>query len=394
MTLKSTNRDVLIVGAGAAGLMCASEAAKRGKRVAVLEHNSKPGKKIRISGGGRCNFTNLYAEAENFVSQNPHFCKSALAQYTQYDFLDLVERHAIPFHERLHGQLFCNDSAQNIIDMLCFECTDSGGEIVLDCKVESVEKRGNLFVVGTSLGEWTCQSLVIASGGLSIPKIGATGFGYQVAEQFGLNVISTSPALVPFTWNSKDKDIFSELSGISFAAEVSCGSFSYQEQLLLTHRGMSGPVILQVSLHWAPGQPISINVLPEVQVENEVRELVSQGKKLNPWLRQHLPKRFLKAWGSDRIPVVPLNQMSHGKRDELVQSLTNWTVMPNGTEGYRTAEVTAGGVDTHALSSRTMESRDVPGLFFIGEVVDVTGWLGGFNFQWAWSSGFVAGQSV
>lgn len=383
---------MLIIGAGAAGLMCAAEVGKRGKSVAVLEHNNKPGKKIRISGGGRCNFTNLYADAENYVSENPHFCKSALAQYTQYDFLDAIERHAIPFHERLHGQLFCNNSAQDIIDMLCKECDDAGADIVLGCKVESVAKQDDTFVVATEQGEWTSASVVVACGGLSIPKIGATGLGYQVAEHFGLSVVPTRPALVPFTWNDKDKPLFSDLSGISFPAEVSNDAFSYQEQLLLTHRGLSGPVILQVSLHWLPGQPVRINLLPGLHVQDEMETLVQEGKKLLPWLRSHLPKRFLRTWGQQHLPTVPLQQMSHALRESVVEALTSWEVMPNGTEGYRTAEVTVGGVDTHALSSKTMEAREVPGLFFVGEVVDVTGWLGGFNFQWAWASGYVAGQ--
>lgn len=374
--------------------MCAMTAGQRGKRVAILEHNDRPGKKIRISGGGRSNFTNLYVEAENYASQNPHFCKSALARYTQYDFIDLVERHHIAYHERLHGQLFCNESAQQLIDMLCQECSDVGVDVVLRCKVASIEKDDDTFIVSTNQGVWTAASVVVATGGLSIPKIGATGFGYQVATSFGLPLVDTAPALVPFTWNQRDKSTFAELSGISFPARVSCGSMSFEEQLLLTHRGLSGPVILQISLHWSPGQSIGIDLLPGENVFEELAQMRRENGSLQQWLRGRLPKRFLQHWGEQYVPTQPMAQLSNQALEELARNLEAWEVMPNGTEGYRTAEATVGGVDTNALSSRTMEALDVPGLFFIGEVVDVTGWLGGYNFQWAWSSGHAAGQAV
>lgn len=374
--------------------MCAMTAGQRGKRVAILEHNDKPGKKIRISGGGRSNFTNLYVEAENYVSQNPHFCKSALARYTQYDFIDLVEAHNIAYHERLHGQLFCNESAQGLIDMLCQECSDVAVDLVLDCKVEKVDKDKDTFVVQTSRGLWTAPALVVATGGLSIPKIGATGFGYQVATDFGLPLVETAPALVPFTWNERDKGVFAQLSGISFPAQVTCGKVQFQEQLLLTHRGLSGPVILQISLHWAPGHAISINLLPEDDVSASLKQIRQDNGSLQQWLRARLPKRFLQYWGTEYLPSGSMAQLSNQALQELTESLEGWEVMPNGTEGYRTAEATSGGVDTNALSSRTMEAREVKGLYFVGEVVDVTGWLGGYNFQWAWSSGHTAGQSV
>ncbi|MCB9642786.1 MAG: NAD(P)/FAD-dependent oxidoreductase [Myxococcales bacterium] len=388
------HKDVLVIGAGAAGMMCAMEAGRRKKRVAILEHNDRPGKKIRISGGGRCNFTNLDVSADNYVSANPHFCKSALARYTPYDFLELVARHGIAYHERLHGQLFCNESAQQIIDMLCRECDNAGVEMALGCEVQQVQKQGDLFIVSTSRGEWTAPALVVATGGLSIPKIGATGLGYRIAEQFGLATVETRPALVPFTWNERDKHGFSELSGISFAAEVSCKERSFQEQLLLTHRGLSGPVILQISLHWSPGETISINLLPDVDVRSEILELQQQGRSLQKWLRDRLSKRFVQSWGDLFLPSAPLQQLGPKEIDALCAQLTGWDVMPNGTEGYRTAEATAGGVDTNELSSKTMESRRVSGLYFVGEVVDVTGWLGGYNFQWAWASAHVAGKSV
>lgn len=374
--------------------MCAMTAGQRGKRVALLEHNDKPGKKIRISGGGRSNFTNLYVDAGNYVSQNKHFCKSALARYTQYDFIDLVERHGIAYHERLHGQLFCDGSAQQLIDLLCAQCSDAAVELVLQCKVDTVDKSEGSFVVHTNRGVWTAPSLVIATGGLSIPKIGATGFGYQVATQFGLPLVDTAPVLVPFTWNERDKAVFADLSGISFPTRVTCGDVQFQEQLLLTHRGLSGPVILQISLHWAPGHAIRINLLPGDDVPAALEQLRKDNGSLQQWLRGRLPKRFLQHWGKEILPSRPMAQLSNRALQTLAEHLEGWEVMPNGTEGYRTAEATAGGVDTDALSSRTMEAHQVKGLFFIGEVVDVTGWLGGYNFQWAWSSGHAAGQAV
>ena len=352
--------DVIIIGGGAAGLICAIEAGKRRRSVIVLERNDAVGKKIRISGGGRCNFTNLYVTHENFVSGNPNFHKSALARYTPADFIAMVERHGISYHEKKLGQLFCDDSSQQIIDMLLSE----SGEIVLNCQVESVEKRRR-FELKTNVGEFDCESLVIATGGLSIPKIGATDFGYAIAKQFGLNLTDVRPGLVPLLLSDPESGPFRALHGVSLNALVRFGRTSFRENILFTHRGVSGPAILQISTYWKPGEALSIDVLPD---ENGV-----------------LPRRFLQTWNAVYGTAKPR---------ELDGRLHNWSVTPSGTEGYAKAEVTAGGIDTRELSSQTMESRKIPGLYFIGEVVDVTGHLGGFNFQWAWASGYVAGQAV
>jgi predicted flavoprotein YhiN len=365
MTARSV--DVIIIGGGAAGLMCAIEAGKRGRSVIVLEGNDTVGKKIGISGGGRCNFTNLYVTPEHFVSQNPNFHKSALARYTPADFIAMVERHGITYHEKKLGQLFCDDSAGQIISMLLEEMP---GEIVSNCRVDSVEKRKR-FKVGTNLGEFDCASLVIASGGLSIPKLGATDFGYRVAQQFGLKSVELRPALVPLLLSGPETAMFQNLQGVSLDAVVRFGSLSFRENILFTHRGLSGPAILQISTYWRPGQTITIDVLPE------------DGP---------LPRRFLQAWNAAYAPGKPRAQWSRKEAEAFDNRFHDWLVSPSGTEGYEKAEVTSGGVDTRELSSQTMESTKVPSLYFIGEVVDVTGHLGGFNFQWAWASGYVAGQ--
>jgi hypothetical protein len=355
--------DVVIIGAGAAGLMCAIEAGKRGRSVAVLERNETVGKKIRISGGGRCNFTNIHTTPEHFISGNPNFYKSALARYTPEDFIRLVRRHRIAYHEKRLGQLFCNGTSQQVINMLLKECEAAGVDIHVGCTVSKIRKNDR-FALFTDQGEFDCLSLVIATGGLSIPKIGATGFGYAVARQFALQITDLRPALVPLTLNGEEGRVCRELSGISLEALVTCRRASFRENILFTHRGLSGPAILQISSYWKAGDAIAIDVAQEGDLKN-------------------LPRRFLQKWGE-----------LYGSGSHTLEKLREWTLVPSGSEGYAKAEVTLGGVDTNELSSKTMETRQVPGLYFIGEVVDVTGQLGGFNFQWAWASGFVAGQYV
>ena len=367
--MSSGSVDVLIIGGGAAGLMCAIEAGNRGRSVIVLERNDAAGKKIAISGGGRCNFTNLYVTPENYVSENRNFHKSALAQYQPADFIAMVERHGIAYHEKKLGQLFCDEGAQQVIGMLLEE---TRGNIVLNCHVKSVEKRQR-FELQTNLGEFDCASLVIATGGLSIPTIGATDFGYAVARQFGLNLTELRPALVPLLLSDSETAAFRALHGVSLDAVVRSGRARFRENILITHRGLSGPAILQVSTYWKPGETLSIDVLPGTEP---------------------LPRRFLQTWNATYAPAKPRAQWSRKETEEFDSRLHNWVVTPSGTEGYGKAEVTAGGVDTRELSSQTMESRKTPGLYFIGEVVDVTGHLGGFNFQWAWASGYAAGQAV
>jgi len=389
--------DVAIIGAGASGLMCAIEAAKRGRRVQVFDHANRPGKKILMSGGGRCNFTNYTIAAENYLSHNPHFCKSALKRFTQWDFLALVQRYRIPFHERLHGQLFCDDSAKAILDMLLAECRDYGVQIALQCSVQqTTAAAGGGFRLQTTQGVWLSQSLVIASGGLSIPKMGATPFGYQIAEQFGVPVWPTRAGLVPLTLQPADKAIFSALTGIAVACEVSYQENTFRENVLFTHRGLSGPAILQISSYWQPGEALTINCLPDVNLLNSLKQLRAQGSKLKikTSLSEYLPKRLLQALVPENLLEQKLVDCSDKQLQQVAHLIQAWQIKPNGSEGYRTAEVTVGGVDCDALSSKTMECLKVPGLYFIGEVVDVTGWLGGYNFQWAWSSGWCAGQYV
>jgi predicted Rossmann fold flavoprotein len=382
--------DALILGAGAAGLFCAIEAGKRGRRVAILERAERAGKKILISGGGRCNFTNLNCQPDNFISANPHFAKSALARYTPSDFIALVEKHRIPYHEKTLGQLFCDRSAMDILEMLEEECHTAGVEILLNCKVEEVQRVDN-FVVRSTNGEFHAPVLVVATGGLSIPKMGASSFGYDLARQFGLKIRDTRPALVPLVLDEKDSQNYCDLAGVSTEVTAAFDQHAFRESMLITHRGLSGPAILQISTYWTEGRPIRIDLAPGAEltfaifVANE-RNITAARSAFS----EHLPKRFAKRWLDLHTPTTWTN----AALVRLEQAAHQWTLTPAGTEGYEKAEVTAGGVDTDELSSKTMESVKVPGLFFIGEVVDVTGQLGGFNFQWAWASGAAAGRAL
>ena len=385
--------DVIIIGGGAAGLFCAIEAGKRRRRVLVLEHSERVGKKIAISGGGRCNFTNLNTTSDSFISVNPHFCKSALAGYTPRDFIALVEKHGIAYHEKKLGQLFCDGSSQQIIDMLLNECFSAGVDIRCGCRVASIDKPGE-FVLQTDQGTFTSTSLVIATGGLSIKPLGATDFGYRVAEQFDLKIEKPRAGLVPFTLEPALLNKLSKLSGISVDAIVSYEEVSFHENILVTHRGLSGPVVLQISSYWRPGESISIDLLPQSDVRSVLLDNRSSQIELSTLLARYLPKRFAQAWCELNIKSKPLNQYVPRELDAISSQLHSFQITPSGTEGFKKAEVTVGGVSTSELSSQTMETRKVPGLFFIGEVVDVTGHLGGFNFQWAWASGYAAGKSV
>jgi predicted Rossmann fold flavoprotein len=387
--------DVVVIGGGAAGLMCAIEAAKRGRTVAVLERSEKVGKKILISGGGRCNFTNLDCGPANFLSTNPHFAKSALARYTSRDFIAMVERHGIPYHEKTLGQLFCDRSARDIVNMLADEYDRVGVEIFLNCDIGEICHEGG-FHVETNLASFAATSLVIASGGPSIPKMGATSYGYRVAKQFGLNVISPYPALVPFTLSERDCERYCDLSGVSVEVIVEAGGKCFREKMLVTHRGLSGPAILQISSYWKPGEEISMDLLPGIDIEAQLLARKTAGEKaeVRSVVAEHMPKRFVDRWFEWNAVSKPLPASSLAELSETTAKLHAWKLKPNGTEGFAKAEVTGGGVDTGELSSRTFEARRVPGLYFIGEVVDVTGHLGGFNFQWAWASGFCAGQFV
>ena len=389
----SNNLPDIIIGAGAAGLMCAIEADKRGRKVLVIEHAEKVGKKILISGGGRCNFTNIYAKPENFLSNNPHFCKSALARFTPQDFISLVNKHKIKYHEKKLGQLFCDGSSKEIIDMLLKECKDAGVEILVNCKVSKINKNNN-FTVKTNLGEFTSDSLVIATGGVSIPKMGATDFGYKIAKQFGLRLTEIWPGLVPLTWNKKELKLFADLSGVSVDSIVSYNKVSFRENILFTHIGLSGPAILQISSYWNKGEPLTINLLPDKNISDELLANISSRMQLDNFLSMCLPKRFAEKWCEIFFPSKPVNQLKEKDIVFIAKQLHGWQVIPSGTEGFEKAEVTCGGIDTNELSSKTMESKKVKGLYFIGEVVDVTGWLGGYNFQWAWASGYAAGQYV
>lgn len=382
--------DVVILGGGAAGLMCAIEAGRRGRRVAVLERTEKIGKKILISGGGRCNFTNIHCTAENFLSTNPHFAKSALARYTPKDFIALVEKHGIPYHEKTLGQLFCDRSASDIVQMLEEECRAVRAQIFLNQNIREVAGTTE-FVVRTAIEEFRAPALIIATGGLSIPKMGATPFGYEIARQFGLKIQPTRPALVPLTLTAKDQRRYCDLTGVSMEVIAQADGASFLEKMLITHRGLSGPAILQASSYWQPGKPVCIDLAPQ----HNVMESVMQAKTRNEAALKSafvgiLPKRFADRW----IELHEPKGWTNPSLQEFERNLHHWEVMPSGTEGYEKAEVTAGGVDTEELSSKTMEARKVPGLFFIGEVVDVTGHLGGFNFQWAWASGAAAGRAL
>jgi len=397
--------DVAVIGAGAAGMMCAAVAAQRGKRVVLIDHAEKLAEKIRISGGGRCNFTNINTAPANFLSDNPHFCKSALSRYTPQDFLALIKKHRIGYNEKHRGQLFCNDSAEQIIQMLKAECAEGGVTWRMPCKVESLEKLDDAFFISTDSGDIECASVVIATGGLSIPKIGATDFGYKIATEFGLNVIEPRPGLVPLTFDGPSWEAFAPLSGIALEVEVETGTNKgkgnkrghFREDLLFTHRGLSGPAILQISSYWQPGTPIVINLLPDMDVTQELIEGKSTIKKqlgniVSQWLPARLAECLLAANGlaaDARLADTP-----DAKLRKLGDAIHRWAIVPTGSEGYRKAEVTLGGVDTKELSQQTMMANKVPGLYFIGEAVDVTGWLGGYNFQWAWASGVACGQSV
>ena len=385
--------DVVVIGGGAAGLFCAIEAGKRGRKVVVLEHSERIGKKIAISGGGRCNFTNLNTTADNFISHNPHFCKSALARYTPADFVSLVEKHAIPYHEKKLGQLFCDGSAARIIEMLLTEASEAGVEVRCRSTVRGVQKKEH-FEVETNSGTITSQSLVVATGGLSIPPLGATDFGYRLARQFGLTICEPSPALVPFTLSRETLRELSPLSGVSLDASVSCQGVRFRESVLVTHRGLSGPAILQISSYWRPEISITINLLPDHDALKLLGEQDNKEITLANFLSQFLPRRFVLAWCALNFHSQPLKRYAPGELADIARKLNHWQIVPAGTEGYRKAEVTAGGVSTVELSSQTMAVKSVPGLYFIGEVVDVTGQLGGYNFQWAWASGYAAGQNA
>lgn len=398
MTEKTKKIDVLIIGASASGLMCAIEAGKRGRRVVVLDHANKAGKKILMSGGGRCNFTNMDVDASNFISHNEHFCKSALSRYTQWDFIAMVNDYQIPYHERDLGKLFCDDSAKDILNMLLEECSKANVTIRLGSKIDSVARsEERSFIVKSSQGDFQADSLVIACGGLSIPKMCASPLGYKIAEQFEHKIWPTRPGLVPFTLQPHDKGKLEVLSGISVESDVRNDRAEFnKENILFTHRGLSGPAILQVSSYWKAGEAININLLPEFSVVEtlKARQEKQPNIKLKTLLTEWLPKRLVPALFDDFLLDKPLQELSNVRIKEIAEQCHHWQIKPNGTEGYRTAEVTLGGVDCDELSSKTMESKKVEGLYFIGEVVDVTGWLGGYNFQWAWSSGWCAGQVV
>ncbi|WP_371187347.1 NAD(P)/FAD-dependent oxidoreductase [Thalassotalea maritima] len=396
MSLEKT--DVLVIGAGAAGLMCALTAGYRGRSVVVVDIGKKPGRKIIISGGGRCNFTNQGASPANYLCQNPHFVKSALSRFTQYDFIDMVERHGIDYHHKTLGQLFCDNSAHDVVDMLTTECDWAGVSLAMQSEVVKVAKVDDGFVVTTNGKDYHCQSLVVAAGGLTMPKLGATPIGYKIAEQFGLNVLPTCAALVPFTLHDTDKQRFDGLSGISVDSLVTSESgVSFRENILFTHRGLSGPAVLQISSFWRAGQFVSVNLLPNDNLFEKLQTLRSESpqRAVKTALSHLLPKRLIeRLYAAGELPDKNLNQLSNADCQALHDYFHDWQIKPNGTEGYRTAEVTLGGVNTDELSSKTMESKKVPGLYFIGEVTEVTGWLGGYNFQWAWSSGWAAGQVV
>jgi len=387
--------DVVVLGAGAAGLMCALEAGRRGRRVVLLEHAERAGKKILISGGGRCNFTNLYCRAENFLSENPHFAKSALARFTPADIIAMIERHGIRYHEKTLGQLFCDRSAMDVVTMLERECAEAGVRLMVGTRVLSVVKDGQ-FVVETSAGALQAEAVVVATGGLSIPKMGATGFGYSLAEQFGLRIVECRPGLVPLVFSAEDRERWCDLAGVSAEVVAEAGAKkrrgSFREKMLVTHRGLSGPAVLQVSSYWRPGEAVTMDLAPEVEVMAPLLERNARrdaGAAVAA-LRAVLPGRMAERWVALHGPA----DWTNASLAKMERELHAWQVAPTGTEGYAKAEVTAGGVDTAELDAKTMQSRKVPGLYFIGEVVDVTGWLGGYNFQWAWASGMSAGQVV
>ncbi|MBY0576532.1 MAG: NAD(P)/FAD-dependent oxidoreductase [Gallionellaceae bacterium] len=402
--------DVIIIGSGAAGLMCAMQAGQRGRSVVLLDHAKKLAEKIRVSGGGHCNFTNFNVKPENFISSNPNFCRSALARYTPQDFIALLHKHNIGYHEKTLGQLFCDDEAEALIAMLRGECDAAGVKRFMNCEIEEVKyspppddegaKQGKRkFHVSTSRGEFSATSLVVATGGLSVPRTGATPFGYHVAEQFGIPIAKLRPGLVPLSVAPNDWKPYADLTGVSLDVVVSFGKQTFRENMLVTHRGLSGPAILQISSYWQHGQPLHIDLLPDCDMAALLDEQKGGKKLLSNYLTQWFPKSFSEVWCAQlaehqQVENRPLNQYNDKQRKQIAAALHDWQVTPSGTLGYTKAEVTCGGVDTHALSSKTMECIEVPGLYFIGEVVDVTGQLGGYNFQWAWASGYAAGQAV
>jgi len=390
--------DAIVVGAGAAGMFCAAQAGQAGARVLLLDNGKKPGRKILMSGGGRCNFTNMYVEPAAYLSQNPHFCKSALARYTQWDFIDLVGKYGIAWHEKTLGQLFCDDSAEQIVAMLVAECEKGGVITRLRTEILCVERDDEGYVLQLNGEAVAAKKLVIASGGLSMPGLGASPFGYKIAEQFGLNVLPTRAGLVPFTLHKPLLEPLQVLSGVSVPSVITANDGTvFRENLLFTHRGLSGPAVLQISSYWQSGEFVDINLVPECDLESFLDEQrnAHPNQSLKNTLAMQLPKRLVECLQQlGQIPDVQLKQLNSKEQAQLVETLTHWRVQPNGTEGYRTAEVTLGGVDTNELSSRTMEARKAPGLYFIGEVMDVTGWLGGYNFQWAWASAWACAQAL
>ena len=404
--------DVIIIGAGAAGLMCAAIAGQRGRSVLVLDHANKAGKKILMSGGGRCNFTNYYVEPDRYLCHNTHFCKSALSRYTQWDFIGLVEKHGIPYHEKQLGELFCDNRASDILEMLLSECDQAGAKVQLNTSVDaihSLETESGGYKLNTTQGEYTCESLVVASGGLSIPTLGASGFGYQVAEQFNLKTYKTRAGLVPFTITNQLKDVCIALSGSSCEVIMECNGQSFRGNMLFTHRGLSGPAVLQISSYWQAGQPLTINLLPDIDLAQVLRETQHERPKLSlkkfiaQWLTQKMSEQLVELFLSDLVKTTDvfkaeqpqtLAELNAEQMDAIAHQFNAWQLVPSGTEGYRTAEVTLGGIDTDEVSSKTMMSKNQQGLYFIGEVLDVTGHLGGFNFQWAWASGWAAAQYV
>jgi predicted Rossmann fold flavoprotein len=386
-------KDVIVVGAGASGLFCAAEAGKRGKSVLVLDHAQEIGSKIRVSGGGRCNFTNLHISSENYISQNPHFCKSALSRYAPEDFISLLRKYGISFHEREAGQLFCDASSSEIIVLLRAECEKSGIAFLLGCSVKYIT-HNDLFSVTTDRGTFQSRSLVIATGGLSYPKLGASDFGIRIAEQFRINVIEPRPGLVPLTFGAKELNIFRDLSGVSIFAEVASARASFRGSLLFTHRGLSGPAILQISSYLKKGETLSVNLLPGVNIDELLLSNMQSKKEIRNLLSRFLPSRFSQVWCATYLQNRPICQFTEKELRDAAEKLRAWRVKPSGSEGYGVAEVTVGGIDTNEISSKTMETKKVPGLYVIGELLDVTGQLGGYNLHWAWASGHAAGRYV
>ncbi|MBX9742557.1 MAG: NAD(P)/FAD-dependent oxidoreductase [Chthoniobacterales bacterium] len=393
INLTKQHYDVIIIGGGAAGLFCAFQAALRGHRVALLEHNERVGKKIEISGGGRCNFTNIHASAENYLSENPNFCKSALARYSPWDFIALVEKHRIAYHEKKLGQQFCDGNSRALIEMLLRECQEAGVTLLTSCSVQEV-KKSDYFEIITQRGTFFSKALVIATGGLSFSKLGATDFGYRIAKQFGIAVTPLRPGLVPLTYIQNDRSFCSNLAGVALPVRVQHEGVSFEEALLFTHRGVSGPAILQISSFWRAGQELSFNLLPSQEATLAVLKERKSNMLLANILSHHLPRRFAEAWCERQYFTKPAAHYSEQEFQKMLNLLHCWPLPFSGTEGYPKAEVTLGGVSTSELSSKTMEARQVPGLYFIGEVVDVTGWLGGYNFQWAWASAHAAAEAL